>query len=236
MAEEIKTKFTTPDFEKLQHLSNLLHLFHHRNKNQHRRSLWWRHFSTFRRQLNSLVAGVQSLLEIPTTHLQRTKKKAQDRQTQDQISKRLEFWRDVLLPKWHTAFSQVIADGRFTVLGLMLVAVLAQTCHVTGLSSGFDDAEVADANETLATVVHTQEEPATKSTKAQMSGEEDLGEAISRDENSDDAPNEERRNAADLEKTHRTATKSKGTSRTSSVPRKQRKKSNAIDDLFSSLG
>lgn len=33
----------------LQHL-RLLHLLHHRNKNQHRRSQWFRHFSTFRRE------------------------------------------------------------------------------------------------------------------------------------------------------------------------------------------
>jgi len=37
----------------LQHL-RLLHLLQHRNKNQHRRSQWFRHFSTFRRELGRI--------------------------------------------------------------------------------------------------------------------------------------------------------------------------------------
>lgn len=233
MAEQFKTNVSKPDLEKLQHLSNLLHLFHHRNKNQHRRSVWWRHFSVFRRQLNSLVAEVQSLHEVPATHLQRTKKKAQDRQMQDRISKRLELWRNVLLPKWHSSFSQVIADGRFTVLGLMLVAALGQTCHITGLTSGFDDAEVTEGNKILANEINIPEDQITKSNEAQVAGEEDVGEVIARYEDSDETPKVAKRN---VEKDAVTAKRSKSSATTSNLPRKRKKTGNAIDDLFSSLG
>ncbi len=143
MAEENLSKFSASDLKSLQHLSGLLYLFHHRNKNQHRRSIWWRHFSTFRRQLNNLVSEVQSLHEVPTTHLQRSKKKAQDLETKDLVSKRIEFWIDVLVPKWHSTFSQIVTDGRFAVLGLVLIAVLAQACQITGINAGFNEAEVA---------------------------------------------------------------------------------------------
>jgi hypothetical protein len=41
----------------LQHL-RLLHLTYHRSKNQHRRSQWFRHFNTFRRELSRLCSDL----------------------------------------------------------------------------------------------------------------------------------------------------------------------------------
>ena len=80
MAKLKEAEFSKNEQEALQHLSDILHLFHHRNKNQHRRSIWWRHFSNFRRQLDALVGEISGLLEVPNTHLERTRKKVKDKE------------------------------------------------------------------------------------------------------------------------------------------------------------
>lgn len=39
----------------VQEISNLLHLIHYRNKNQHRRAKWWKGFSMFRREVRRVL-------------------------------------------------------------------------------------------------------------------------------------------------------------------------------------
>lgn len=235
MAENNKTEFSKLDLENLQHLSNLLHLFQHRNKNQHRRSIWWRHFSTFRRQLNSLVHEVQSLHEVPTTHLQRTRKKTQDRDTTSNVVHRLEFWRDVLVPKWHSSFSQIVADGRFAVLGLVLIAVLAQTCHIAVIDSGLEESEVVEADKALQNLMEVEAHVA-QDVKSSMHDADDLGEVVDRagmgdEEKKDVEPMRTTTGEAKVK-----AQRSKSGIAKTTPPRKRRKKGNAIDDLFSGLG
>ena len=235
MAEKNKTEFSKTDLENLQHLSNILHLFHHRNKNQHRRSIWWRHFSSFRRQLNSLVGELQSLHEVPTTHLLRTRKKTQDRETTSNIIHRREFWGDVLVLQWHGSFSQIVADGRFAVLGLVLIAVLAQTCHIAGINAQFEEKEVAEADRALRDHLDVGKHVA-QDVASSMHDADDLGEVVDREGMGD----EEKKDGMPLHTTTGEAkakvqrTKS-GIARTT-PPRKRRKKGNAIDDLFSGLG
>ena len=227
MAKDSNADFSTADLEKLQHLSNLLHLFHHRNKNQHRRSIWWRHFSTFRRQLNSLVAEVENLHEVPNTHLQRAKKKIQDRQTDDRVSKRLEFWAGVVVQKWYTSFSQIVADGRFTVLGLTLIAVLAQTCQITGIIFSFDETEVAAGEEAMEDLIKGSDERAVESSEMWIAGEEDWGEVVDRKEGNEAMH--------DTTQARETTSQRKLEPAKINKPRRRKQKDNAIDDLFSSL-
>ena len=127
------------DQNTLANLANLLQIFHHRNKNQHRRSSWWRHFSVFRRQLDTLTREYQSLNEVPATNLARVQKKKRDAQTEQRIQQRLTFWKDNLVNKWHHAFSQLVADARFAVMGLVLLAVLAQVCRVLGITAEIEE-------------------------------------------------------------------------------------------------
>jgi ribonuclease MRP protein subunit RMP1 len=47
--------------EELTSISQLLHLAHHRNKNQHRLSKWYKSFSQLRRQVSKLLAEIESL-------------------------------------------------------------------------------------------------------------------------------------------------------------------------------
>ena len=235
MPEKNKTEFSKADLENLQHLSNILHLVHHRNKNQHRRSIWWRHFSTFRRQLNSLVREVQSLHEVPTTHLQRTRKKTHDRETTSNIIHRIEFWRDVLVPKWHNSFSQVVADGRFAVLGLVLIAVLAQTCHTASINSGIDENEVVEAENALQSLMDVEGQ-VDRGVESSTHVANDLGEVVDRD-----GMGEEEKKV--VESLHTTTVEAKANDQRSqsdkanpTPPRKRGKTGNAIDDIFSGLG
>ncbi|KAI5365071.1 hypothetical protein Slin15195_G046080 [Septoria linicola] len=135
MATPSETAFNiSPDqLSSLSYLSTLLHLFLNRNKNQHRRSIWFRHFSVFRRNLAFLLQDLESLNTIPTSHAARAKKKLSDPILISRIRVRLDHWRDILVPKWHHAFSQLIADQRFSVLGLFLMGVLAEVCQIVGL-------------------------------------------------------------------------------------------------------
>lgn len=123
----------------LQHLHALMHLLHHRNYNQHRRSTWYRHFNSFRRHLGTVLEHLTTLDHVPTTNLARHKKKAEDEALRLRIQQTVSFWRDVLVPKAQHAFGQLIADGRFAVLGVVLLAILGHVCRVFGLISVYDE-------------------------------------------------------------------------------------------------
>jgi hypothetical protein len=124
------------DLSLLTHLSSLLHLLHHRNHNQHRRSPWYRHFSLLRRNLNALLSDYTNLTSTPATNLERARLKAQTPALQARVVQRLKFWQDVLVARWQRAFSQVVADGRFSVLGLVMLGVLGGVCKVVGITEG----------------------------------------------------------------------------------------------------
>ena len=227
--------FSKIDLETLQHLANLLHLFHHRNKNQHRRSIWWRHFLTFRRQLNSLISEIESLHEVPTTHLQRSRKKVQDKDIKERILHRLEFWREVTVAKWYDAFSQVVADGRFAVLGLVLLAALAQVCHVASIEFDADEFQLADADEVLQDFAEAAAGTIGDRDTASATGIEDVGEVIRRDEMVDNASKDNLPQETIVAKKDVTDGQPKTNAAPPAPPRKKRRKGNAIDDLFSGL-
>jgi ribonuclease MRP protein subunit RMP1 len=123
----------------LHHVHALMHLLHHRNHNQHRRSTWYRHFNNFRRYLGTVLEHLMTLNHVPTSNLARHKKKAEDEALRLRIQQTVSFWRDVLVPKTQHAFGQLIADGRFAVLGVVLMAILGHVCRVFGLISVYDE-------------------------------------------------------------------------------------------------
>lgn len=51
---------TTAICDEISPLLPILEAFNHRNKNQHRASHWWSHFSILRRSLRSLLASGQN--------------------------------------------------------------------------------------------------------------------------------------------------------------------------------
>ena len=131
---------TKPQQEKLEHLSHLLHLFHHRNRNQHRRAIWYRHFSTFRKELLRLLDDISALNATPETHLERSRKAKNDAVVRARVEERVRVWREVYVGKWYEAFGGLVGDGRFAVLGVVLMAVLGEVCGVVGLTQGLEEA------------------------------------------------------------------------------------------------
>lgn len=137
------------DLAQLEHYTNLLHLFHHRNQNQHRRSIWYRHFSLFRRQLAALLADYTTLSTIPATNVERARLKVLTPGLHARISQRLTFWQDVLAARWMRAFSQVVADGRFSVLGLVMLGALGGVCKIVGVADGLEAEGQAEIEKVL---------------------------------------------------------------------------------------
>jgi hypothetical protein len=231
MAQPTEIEIPLQDLEALQNLSNLLHLFNHRNKNQHRRSIWWRHLSTFRRSVNEFVNDFQSLNEVPTSHVERTRKVTKDQTTRTRVSQRNVFWRDVQVPKWHNAFSQIVADGRFAVLGVVLLAVLSQTCQVMDITADYDELGQSEVER----VIEDFGREYWKDDSQPGAGppvNEDLGEVIAREEpaaGEASLASPATSNVGETERRRRPATS------TSVVSQRKRKKRNSIDDLVSGL-
>ncbi|CAI7623429.1 unnamed protein product [Penicillium palitans] len=81
-----------------------LHLIFHRNKNQHRRTKWWKWLSILKRAtLDFARSGVKSHLAT-------------------------------VIPRCYIAFSTVVADNQFSTLGIVLLAALARLSKITGIS------------------------------------------------------------------------------------------------------
>lgn len=244
----LKTTYTSSDLTTLQHLTSLLHLFHHRNHNQHRRSIWYRHFSLLRKQVSSLTTSIASLNETPTTHLARTRKKARDPQVRASIQQRLVFWQDVMVPRWQRAFSQVVADGRFAVLGLVLMASLAEVCKVTGVTAALDEVGQGEVEGVLE--AFAQETWGIDGSEGMVVGggrerREDWGEVVERPavDEGDDAGIIKSHGAPEPRTTPPVAIEQKSQNIPEITPEaktvkklKRRRKANAIDDLFSGLG
>ncbi|PNS15548.1 hypothetical protein CAC42_807 [Sphaceloma murrayae] len=149
----LKVRLSPSDLATLTHLSTLLHLAHHRNKNQHRRAHWYRSLSLLRRHLSVLVNLYTTLNAVPDTHSARHRKKAADRTTTEKVERELVYFSDVLVPRSWRAFSQLVAEGRFAVLGVALMAVLGEVARVTGVTAWVEEEgqrEVEDVLERFA--------------------------------------------------------------------------------------
>jgi ribonuclease MRP protein subunit RMP1 len=79
----------------LKQVHALLHLTHHRNKNQHRLAKWWGALSMLRRNVDKLVLELEALESLGTG---KTAKKER-REAEAKVQQRVEFLRDVLVER-----------------------------------------------------------------------------------------------------------------------------------------
>ncbi|KAE8450119.1 hypothetical protein EG329_006900 [Mollisiaceae sp. DMI_Dod_QoI] len=86
--------------EELSSITQILHLTHHRNKNQHRLTKWWKQFSILRRNISKLLLEVENL------------------ETAEKFSTGGD--------KGGKAFSTVVKDLQYANLGLVLLGMLAR--------------------------------------------------------------------------------------------------------------
>ncbi|KAF1985915.1 hypothetical protein K402DRAFT_421509 [Aulographum hederae CBS 113979] len=126
----------------------LLNGIYTRNKNQHRRSIWWRHFSAYRKCIRDIIfhstttstststTTATSGLK-PTTTTKFALPSTQEPALLNDAEKH--FWAQKLVPKWYRSFSQLVADPQFAGIGMVLVASLARVVVELGIQ--FDDLE-----------------------------------------------------------------------------------------------
>ncbi|KAI9689568.1 MAG: hypothetical protein M1822_010220 [Bathelium mastoideum] len=180
--------------QELKQLQDLLHLFHHRNKNQHRRSIWWRSFDSFRREIRSLLNEVarwttatadlrkgtwpSGAKGVKTRMALAQKNAARKPQLELRMQQRLSWWAEHLVEKWWIAFTHILALNQFAQLGLFLVAALARCAHLTGLTAALEQL-ADDETEALLTRFATEETPEIFGA-GETSNVEDVGEVLQR--------------------------------------------------------
>ncbi|KAK8170042.1 hypothetical protein IWX90DRAFT_197163 [Phyllosticta citrichinensis] len=175
MAPPSKTTSTGPprlkpnEISEFKTFNDIMHLLHHRNLNQHRQSIWWRSFSTFRREMLHLVAEHEAISSSKTAA----------KKTSKRVVARVDHWKNNMVPKWYLAFTNVVASNQFSAIGLALMAILARVSHCLGITAAYE----AEAEREMQTVLeefakkdaHTLFGPQNATDKA-----EDFGEVISR--------------------------------------------------------
>lgn len=106
---------------------SLLHVLHHRNKNQHHLQPFFKHLAILKRTLSRLLEHDDS----------------------EYIVQRL---RSVVIPNCWEAFSRVIARGEFVTLGLVLCASVARVAVCVGGIEGRDGTDVLEVDDGLVNV------------------------------------------------------------------------------------
>lgn len=132
-----------------------------------------------------MLGHLTTLSHVPATNLARHKKKAEDEALRLRIQQTLSFWRDVLVPKAQHAFGQLIADGRFAVLGVVLMAILGNVCRVFGLISVYEElgeAETRKAIDLFAAEGWAEDEGLGVLVPREAEKREDFGEVLTRED------------------------------------------------------
>lgn len=146
-----------------------------------------------------------------------------------------------MVPKWQHAFSQVLADGRFAVLGVVLMAVLGEVCAVVGITAELEElgqVEVEKVLEEFGREEWTEDGGEMKGVVG-----EDRGEVVQRVEEGEDGGldsvagvergNETTMKHMETSKETRATSKKRHSDAPEKKSKKKRKKTgNAIDDIF----
>jgi ribonuclease MRP protein subunit RMP1 len=113
---------------------NILTLAYHRNKNQHRRSRWWKELSLLRRNLRRLLdtgAGEGEGKGAVHRHAGGLRVGTAGK-NEGGTEERVRFLRERLIPRCWVAFSGVVGDNQYAALGLMLLGTLGRLGRVVG--------------------------------------------------------------------------------------------------------
>ncbi|XMA12413.1 hypothetical protein WAI453_005204 [Rhynchosporium graminicola] len=243
--------------QELTSISQLLHLTHHRNKNQHRLAKWWKAFSVLRRQVGRLVAEVETLeravkFSSGASLGEKSRKKGRGKQLEKEegskyvtgareaVEERVGFMKEWVVPKCYLAFSNVIADNQYAALGLMIMATLARVQTLLKSLDKESESESENGDPDLPP-------SAAKGLDAEsvdIARGTDLGEVVSRE----DVVDMEEDDGVDIKrlkkkKKKRERVEDEGEAESAAGvaatpakrPKKKRKKGDAFDDLFAGL-
>lgn len=236
---EVPSSLLRPSPETQQQLLThlrLLHLLHHRSKNQHKSSLWYRHFDIFRREVRSLCNELQidlgpgfstQITPVKQAKVTAKRKSAAARSvalpsaTNQKVTARLKYWiSSDLISCCYTAFSTLATTPSFSPLALSLLAILARICSLTGITA------------------HLQAFARLEEAKATDEDQEQLTEALERFAQEDAGElfeNFQRDAASAYNDLGVPILRNFNEDKPIPPPKKRRKKANAIDDLFDGL-
>ncbi|KAG6001793.1 hypothetical protein E4U21_003810 [Claviceps maximensis] len=107
----------------------LLNAFNHRHRNQHRSSSWWSTFGIFRRSLVKLTRALEYQIPNRGGSGSSSSSSSKKRHGIDDVSTRVTWLNNHLLPRAFVAFSQLMTDNQHAPLGLFLLAILGQVHH-----------------------------------------------------------------------------------------------------------
>ncbi|KAJ6023261.1 uncharacterized protein N7446_013620 [Penicillium canescens] len=170
------------DSQEILAIHSILHLIFHRNKNQHRGAKWWKWLSALKRATLDLA---RSGAQAHLAHI---------------------------VPRCYVAFSTVVADNRFSSLGVVLLATLARLSKVTGISQELKTQPGAIRPKNTGFVA-----------------KEDLGERVIR---VDEAPLVK---PVEISRPESVPEPAETDSKRAKPKKSKKKKKNAIDDLFNGL-
>lgn len=149
------SKIPSSPTEKESELVSLLYILdriYHRNRNQHRRSAWWRDLALLRKSVRGLVEmgrEIEGLRRSPSgqgakatevrSNLERI------RELEEMQEDREKWSREILIPRCWRGFAALVADNQFGGnLGVVLIAVLAGIAGVVGFPSVYEEEVVGN--------------------------------------------------------------------------------------------
>ena len=191
-----------------------------------------------RRNISKLLAELE--LNIQYTSLSAKSKKTIE--SHDIVERRVAFLEDILMERCYLAFSQLVADSQYAVLGLMLMGMLARVKTVIRPLRGEIEADDGSF-------------PGRSLDAPEGKEVHDFGEAIRREEFHDmeakDSENKDERDGDNDLRVAMTSTKSKKEKQSTALkagkeslvedsiiwkqPKKKRENGDAFDDLFAGL-
>ncbi|EMD92029.1 hypothetical protein COCC4DRAFT_144971 [Bipolaris maydis ATCC 48331] len=128
---------STHDIAMLHDIHSLLNKLFIRNRNQHRRSTWWKALHGFRKQMALLLGELEA-------------KELREYERRQRVEARLRFWDERgEVHAWYYQFSQLVAVGPFSMLGLVMMASVARVCRITGITSVYEQIASAEVKGVL---------------------------------------------------------------------------------------
>ncbi|KAF2654718.1 hypothetical protein K491DRAFT_568065, partial [Lophiostoma macrostomum CBS 122681] len=119
------TLLSISDAEKgsLRDVLALLNSLFTRNRNQHRRSTWFKSLQQFRKQLGLLLDELDG---------------KSGKTKEEKLTRRLVHWDESCIHHWYLHYTQLVAIGSFAMLGLVLMACVARVCKITGITDVYE--------------------------------------------------------------------------------------------------
>lgn len=158
----IPLQLSAASVDELKGLGEMLQRIFVRNKNQHRRSHWWKALKGFKRELG-LVLGELAALQATTNTSTSTSN------SKPALTRRLEARLRVLgeekMHAWYMTFTQLVAAGQFAPVGLVLMAAAARAAKLLGVTDVYEVLNNGSSNSSKVNATRGEKVPTLKAAR-----------------------------------------------------------------------